>query len=108
MLDHVRTVDRRLFTRRCVSCGFEGTAINRPQRHRCPRCGCNLGQRPPRSYAEMEGLLGTPVLVRDRSEQPRRQRSGNDSLLQRWLAFLFLAMLGLMAIVYLSAAAIPM
>jgi hypothetical protein len=56
----------------------------------------------------MEGLLGTPVLVRNPKERPQRQRSANDGLLQRWLAFLFLAMLGLMAIVYLSAAAIPM
>jgi hypothetical protein len=48
--------------RRCCSCGYGGhfaqlkpEAARRRAAH-CPRCGCDFATRPPRSYAEMEGL----------------------------------------------------
>lgn len=53
----------------------------------CPRCGTDLDERPPRSYAEMEGLLETverPVVLRCAGWQERR-------IVERWLAFGFLA-----------------
>ena len=106
MLGDVRTVDRQLLTRRCVSCGYDAAVINRTQTRRCPRCGCDLTQRPPRSYAEMEGLLGRPMPAREPEvHRLRAERSHREQLVDRWLVFLFLATLGLMGIVYLSAAA---
>src|SRR5262245_33106908 len=65
MISNVRTLDRRLLTRRCVSCGYDGASVSRMQTVRCPRCACDLLQRPPRSYAEMEGLLGRPIVEVD-------------------------------------------
>ena len=50
----------------------------------------------------MEGLLGAPMTV-DQSTYPLERRP--DRLIHRWLAFLFFAMLGLLAILYLASAA---
>jgi hypothetical protein len=114
MLGNLRTVDRWLLTRRCVRCGYDGAMLNRrPEPRasaihvmpRCPRCGCDLTQRPPRSYAEMEGLLGMPAEAEDDEEIVEQQQRG-ERLVHRWLAVLFIAMLGLLAIAYLSAAAV--
>jgi hypothetical protein len=111
MISNVRTtVDRRLLTRRCVSCGFDGSSINRISATsvpaRCPRCGCDLRRRPPRSYAEMEGLLGSPALSQPRMEivEEHEHQSRGERLLHRWLAFLFIALLGMLAIAYLASA----
>lgn len=49
----------RVHRRLCLSCGYDGPAL---QGHRaeatyvCPNCGEDLYARPPRSYAEMEGF----------------------------------------------------
>lgn len=112
MITNARTVDRRMLTRKCVCCGFDGAAINQPapplpsQPHRCPRCGCDLRQRPARSYAEMEGLLGTPSITQPREIRiaEAEQAGRHDRLVHRWLAFLFIAMAGMLAIAYLAAA----
>jgi hypothetical protein len=43
----------------CLSCGFDGAAIQSDSREhgwQCPRCNADLYARPPRSYAELEGL----------------------------------------------------
>lgn len=110
MIGNARTtLDRRLLTRRCVSCGFDGPAINRSASaiENCPRCGCDLTERPPRSYAEMEGLLGMPspalpreLVVIDRTDHAETR---GERVLQRWLAFMFISMVGLLAIAYLAA-----
>ncbi len=53
----------------------------------CPRCGLDLEERPPRSYAEMEGLLEVheqPVVLRRAGWQERR-------LVERWIAVAFFA-----------------
>jgi hypothetical protein len=47
---------RRHLRRRCVQCGLSADAIPASQPMECPRCGCDLAERPPRSYAQMEGL----------------------------------------------------
>ena len=111
MLSNVRTtIDRRLLARRCVSCGFDGPSINRlpppGAQARCPRCGCDLHKRPPRSYAEMEGLLGSPMLTRPRAQiiEEQDEAGQGERLVHRWLAFLFIAMLGMLAIAYLASA----
>lgn len=49
--------------RRCLNCGFGGRSIQGAddcRRFRCPRCDADLYARPPRSYAEMEGLELAP------------------------------------------------
>ncbi|HWB19495.1 MAG TPA: hypothetical protein VG711_04275 [Phycisphaerales bacterium] len=87
--------------RRCVSCGYDGGLLLNGQARRCARCGCDLTQRPARSYAEMEGLLGQPIsLSRPLHAPVRRER-----ILQRWLAIVFVALVCMIAIVYLTAAA---
>lgn len=43
----------------CLACGFDGGALQSDHREGvwvCPRCGSDLYARPPRSYAELEGL----------------------------------------------------
>ena len=47
---------RRHVRRRCVQCGLSAEAIPASSLYECPRCGCDLAARPPRSYADMEGL----------------------------------------------------
>ena len=89
-----RKVPARLRTRTCLSCGYDGPSL---QGHRgkvtflCPCCGQDLYARPPRSYAEMEGLktqrrLRLSLRRKNRS-RPRRggRRIGR---LSRILAFL--------------------
>ncbi len=113
-----RTTARRaaLGLRRCCACGYCGHFSQLgPERAKaggahCPRCGCDFSSRPPRSYAEMEGLnlidpswddltLGS----RQRPLTPGDIRLMEAKVVERWLAFLFFlalavaAMLGLVA-----------
>mgnify|MGYP003576114485 CR=1 FL=1 len=100
----MHTLESRLLTLRCVGCGYDGSLLRGGKAPNCPRCGCDLQQRPPRSYAEMEGLLD-PVedLELDEEEfiRPRRE----ERVIHRWLAFLFFAMMGLIVIACLTKAA---
>jgi hypothetical protein len=101
MLGKVKSLDTRLLARRCVSCGYDGALLRNGDVRRCPRCDCDLQKRPARSYAEMEGLIGQPMILhtpifRDRSE---------PNVMHRWLAFLFLWAMLLGAIACLSVAA---
>ena len=84
----------RLHRKVCLSCGYDGNAI---QGHRaestyaCPNCGEDLYARPPRSYAELEGLededLPEYVLLdRDPEARPRTIWGRLISLLRRSLA----------------------
>ena len=79
-----------LGVRRCLACGYAGrfaqaahTASAQGADH-CPRCGCDFHARPPKSYAEMEGLDDERRPVADPAALERR-------MLERWLLFLFLA-----------------
>ena len=63
MVSKVQTINRRLFTRRCLACGYDGALLQDGQAPRCARCGCDLRRRPARSYAEMEGLVGKPLTL---------------------------------------------
>jgi predicted RNA-binding Zn-ribbon protein involved in translation (DUF1610 family) len=48
-----------LLQRACLRCGYRGLELQRLDEtaaYRCPACGQDLYARPPRSYAEMEGL----------------------------------------------------
>lgn len=102
MVSKIQTLNHRLFTRRCLACGYDGSLLQDGRAEYCINCGCDLRDRPARSYAEMEGLLGQPAVF----HAPRIQPVSPQRLLHRWLAFLFLAMLGLIAILYLTAAAL--
>ncbi|MBX3358736.1 MAG: hypothetical protein KF745_09930 [Phycisphaeraceae bacterium] len=51
----------RLHERLCPSCGYRGRDLpvaSDSHDFECPSCGADLYARPPRSYAEMEGLSG--------------------------------------------------
>ena len=100
-IDQISSLDRDLFVRRCVACGYDGALLRDGQAPRCARCGCDLRERPARSYAEMEGFVGLPgsEVTTDR-DRPAR-------LVQHWLAFLFFVMVGFTLLVYLLAAAMP-
>jgi hypothetical protein len=56
----------------------------------------------------MEGLLGTPIPQVETVQEVFVERERDERLVHRWLAVLFLAMLGLLAIAYLAAALNPM
>ncbi|MHC4216989.1 MAG: hypothetical protein ACYSU7_00900 [Planctomycetota bacterium] len=99
MLSKTRTLDDRLLRRRCVACGYDGALLRNGFAPRCAKCGCDLRKRPARSYVEMEDLPGG----RRRELRP----TGHDHephALSRWFAFLFLAMMVLVAIIALSSA----
>ncbi|TVQ54448.1 MAG: hypothetical protein EA377_05430 [Phycisphaerales bacterium] len=101
MIEKVKTLDLRLLKKRCVACGYDGSLLRDGRIDQCPCCGCDLHERPPRSYAEMEGLQREPVSGHSPFVDPEHQ----ERVIHRWLAFLFLSMVGLLAIAYLCAAA---
>ena len=103
MVSRTKTVDEHLVRRRCVECGYDGALLRDGRAPLCARCGCDLRRRPARSYLEMEGFLPAPV-PRDRHHAPVGPEPDNG-MLRRWIAFLFLATLGLAMLIYLSAAA---
>jgi hypothetical protein len=95
------TLERRLFMRRCVACGYDGALLRGGEAERCARCGCDLLARPARSYAEMEGFV-TQRPQRPWGPQPQ------DRLLPRWLAFLFIAAVCVTTLGYLATAVLAM
>ena len=101
MVERTQTADERLLRRLCVECGYDGSLLRGGRAVRCARCGCDLRARPARSYAEMEGLPGQPL-----SKPPSAARDRDEErLVYRWVAFLFLTLLGFVAMIYLVAAA---
>jgi hypothetical protein len=105
MVGKVKHMDHHLLRRRCVCCGYDGPSIRLALQQdlaaECPQCGCDFLERPPRSYAEMEGLLGQPVTINAPLISAERQQR----LIHRWLAFLFVTLIGMIALGYLAAAA---
>ncbi|MCA9285326.1 MAG: hypothetical protein KDA22_08940 [Phycisphaerales bacterium] len=95
MRGKLQTAAPHLHVRRCVCCGFDGASLRRSAE--CPSCGCDLRERPPRSYAEMEGLNRRPTAVRDRAPVAEHRA------IERWLAVLFLLMVGVVAVSSLLA-----
>lgn len=109
MLGNLKTLDSRLLKKQCVECGYDGTLLRGGMAARCPRCGCDLRQRPARSYAEMEGLLDLPLPVIVKKTKLLKSTAGThrEQLIYRWLALLFTSMLLVIGIVYLTAALVP-
>ncbi|MHC4992564.1 MAG: hypothetical protein ACYTGC_16460, partial [Planctomycetota bacterium] len=93
MVSKAQTLDRRLFARRCLACGYDGDLLRGGRAEYCARCGCDLVRRPARSYAEMEGLVGCPLTIDSPLARPRR----DERLTHKWFAFLFFAALLMIA-----------
>lgn len=77
----IETFGRRHLRRRCVRCGLADAGA--AGQERCPRCRCDLAARPPRSYAEMEGLF---ELAEPRQHADWVGRVRADAAAARWLA----------------------
>jgi len=83
----MRTASSHLHVRRCVACGSDDPSLEDLRTDRCLCCGCDLIDRPPRSYAEMEGLPeDAPFVLRPFPARPVR----DHRILHRWLLFLFM------------------
>jgi hypothetical protein len=99
--------NRHLQAKRCVSCGYDGSLLRGGRARFCARCGCDLADRPARSYAEMEGLDDDHPLVESPRLARRADRDAHPSrLIERWLLFGFLSLLMFFAIAALVAAAV--
>lgn len=95
------TIQARHLARRCVQCGaaHPGSAL----RHECLRCGCDLVERPPRSYAEMEGLVEVASApAEDPFTSWRRVAT-----FERWLLTAFTAAVLVAFLVHAAASAWP-
>lgn len=81
-----------------------GTAQpERAPRALCEGCGCDFEERPPRSYAEMEGLV-------DFSEAPGSEAFGEwyrTLAFERWLLTAFTAVIVAAFLVHAGAALLP-
>ncbi len=97
MVGKLKSIDQRLFEPKCLQCG-KHCGLGDGLARRCANCGCDFCERPPRSYAEMEGLIGQPVTI-DSPMEPWRCEA---RFLQRWLAFIFVVMMSLMILLFLA------
>ena len=107
MVGKLGVVNRDLFVRRCVACGYDGALLKRGRADRCARCGCDLRRRPARSYAEMEGIVGPQTQGGKPPAADLAIKRQRDGILHRWLAFLFVVVVGLIVLITLVAAALP-
>jgi len=96
------TIQARHLARRCVQCGSQHPAS--VLRHECVHCGCDLVERPPRSYAEMEGLVEVvaPAVAEDPFMSWRR-----TATFERWLLTAFTAVVLVAFLVHAAASAWP-
>lgn len=81
---------------RCVACGAEAVRAIREGGSSCDRCGCAFDERPPRSYADLEGLTASHLA---RHWRPRKRR---DSQLA-WPGLIVVAALAAMVIAGVAA-----
>lgn len=101
----------------CLRCGYDGRGVSHgvilnPEAW-CPNCGCDFHRRPPRSYAEMEGLYDVPYLsVETQLVHPERASRTRRAFIQRFercLAALFVVLVGVVVagqLVYMGLSAI--
>ena len=78
------TIQARHLTPRCLDCGTACHHAAEPQH--CRGCGRDLAERAPRSYAEMEGLIETPIAPAP-TDAFRAWRE--TVTLERWLLTIF-------------------
>ena len=91
-------VEATSLMRRCLSCGIPVDA-DPTTTVECHHCGCDFLDRPPRSYAEMEGIEDAVEAVSPTVQAWVSWRE--QVLVERWLWFLF--GLGLMAVMAMLA-----
>jgi hypothetical protein len=84
MAGSLKTVSTRLARRRCVSCGYDGALLRNGLADRCVRCGCDLYERPARSYAEMEGFVEIEPEPEDLTPSPPATAEEARTI-ERWL-----------------------
>jgi hypothetical protein len=95
------TIEPRHLCRRCMQCGQMQPASRAPAT--CVTCGCDFQQRPPRSYAEMEGLV-------DFTEDPGAEAFGSwyrTLAFERWLLTAFTAVIVAAFLVHVGASLLP-
>lgn len=101
MIENVKSPPAHLYARRCVCCGHDTPTFRESTAPACESCGCDFLERPPRSYAEMEGLIWQrrpmPKPIRESIFAPER-------VMRRWLILMFLFTFGLISIILLAAA----
>jgi len=102
MATKIDTIPPRHFVRRCMSCGYDGPAIRATLSTHCPLCGCDLIERPPRSYAELEGFVELRAVA---ERQPVGLDPEHGRMLQKWVAFTFFAIFIVGTLAYLTIAA---
>ena len=91
-------VEAAALEQRCLSCGIP--VDSHPSSiEACHHCGCDFLDRPPRSYAEMEGIEEVVEVTSPNLQAWTVWRE--QMLVERWLWFLF--GLGLMAIMAMLA-----
>lgn len=59
---------------RCVACGAEAVRAIREGGSACDGCGCPFDERPPRSYADLEGLTASHLARHWRARRRRDSR----------------------------------
>ncbi|XHC26820.1 hypothetical protein ABWH91_05715 [Phycisphaerales bacterium ac7] len=61
-----------MLQRRCVGCGLraDSSRVDVSARDLCPRCGMDWSQRPPQSYAELEGFAIDEVVEAEPESGP--------------------------------------
>ncbi len=98
MLREATCRQQHCHTRICRACGYGGRELQRRHltQYFCPRCGCDLYARPPRSYAEMEGFAPAPAEAAKSSEahlQKRRKLGRGLDRASNWGAVSFILVL---------------
>ena len=96
------TIQARHLARRCLQCGaaHPASAVH----HECVHCGCDLAERPPRSYAEMEGLV--EVAARAPFQDPFTSWR-RAATFERWLLTAFTAAVLVAFLVHAAASVWP-
>lgn len=93
MSGRTRTRATRWTEPRCLGCGAPADHALRELLDACHECGCDFSARPPRSYAELEGL--TPLDLGAAAAERRRRPS--------WTLAGVLSLLVLAALVAIAA-----
>ncbi len=95
----ITTVEMRHRLLRCMQCGTAVGPVGTSLDSHCQRCGCDWSARPPRSYAQLEGLYDDiiiPAPLPDASAQARM-----DAAATRWV-------LTLMGVVVVASAVVAL
>jgi hypothetical protein len=72
----------------CLGCGYDGPELQDPAHeiYECPHCFQDLYERPPMSYAEMEGITASPESP-TLGQRVRKEASLFRTWLTIWLAY---------------------